>query len=47
MLVIAVVFSAQFAAWGLEPRGYHLVSVLWHAANAILVFRIVLPPSSV
>jgi protein O-mannosyl-transferase len=27
--------SAEYAAWGLDPRGYHLVSVLAHAAVAL------------
>jgi Flp pilus assembly protein TadD len=31
-------FFAEYAVWGLEPWGYHLVSVLWHGANAGLFF---------
>lgn len=31
-------YGADFALWGLNPRGYHLTSVLLHAANAALVF---------
>jgi Tfp pilus assembly protein PilF len=31
-------FFAESAVWGLEPWGYHLVSVLWHGANAALFF---------
>ena len=30
--------SAEFVLWGLDPWGYHLVSVLGHAANACLFF---------
>jgi Flp pilus assembly protein TadD len=33
-------FLAEYAVWGLRPWGYHLVSLLWHAANAILVFHL-------
>src|SRR5262245_24795669 len=33
-----ILFSAEFAVWGLKPWGYHLVSVLWHAVNASLLF---------
>jgi hypothetical protein len=33
-----LVFFAEYPVWGLEPRGYHLVSLLWHAINAILFF---------
>src|SRR5205807_678113 len=27
-------------AWGLNPVGYHLTSALFHAANALLVYRL-------
>jgi protein O-mannosyl-transferase len=30
----------DYRVWGMNPRGYHLTSLLWHAANAALVFRI-------
>ena len=33
-----LLYFAEAAAWGLEPWGYHLVSLLWHAVNAILFF---------
>jgi Flp pilus assembly protein TadD len=33
-----LIFFAESAAWGLEPWGYHLVSLLWHAVNAIQFF---------
>jgi Flp pilus assembly protein TadD len=33
-----LLFFAQYAVWGLEPWGYHLVSLLWHSVNAILFF---------
>jgi hypothetical protein len=33
-----LIFFAEYAVWGLEPWGYHLVSLLWHAVNAILFF---------
>lgn len=31
-------FSANFAVGGMEPRGYHLVNLLVHAANAIAFY---------
>lgn len=30
----------DFRAFGLNPRGYHLVNVLFHVANALLVFLV-------
>ncbi len=33
-----LLLSAEFAVWGLEPWGYHLVSVLCHAVNTSLLF---------
>jgi tetratricopeptide (TPR) repeat protein len=33
-----LLFFAQYAVWGIEPWGYHLVSVLWASVNAILFF---------
>ena len=33
-----LLFIAQYAVWGIEPWGYHLVSLLGHAVNAILFF---------
>ena len=31
-------FEAQYCVFGLDPRGYHLVSILLHAANTVLLF---------
>jgi tetratricopeptide (TPR) repeat protein len=33
-----LIFEAQYAAWGLDPRGYHLTSLLLHAANAVVLY---------
>jgi hypothetical protein len=34
------VFRVQYALWGLVPAGYHWVNILLHAANAVLVWRL-------
>jgi len=31
-------YAADFSLWGLAPAGYHLTSLLFHAANATLAF---------
>ena len=33
-------FWVQWLAWGNHPAGYHLVNVLLHAANAVLLWRV-------
>lgn len=33
-------FRLQHALWGLDPRGYHVVTILFHAAAAILLWRV-------
>ena len=35
-----MILSAEYAAWGLEPWGYHLVSLLCHAVNAGVFFLV-------
>jgi tetratricopeptide (TPR) repeat protein len=34
--------EAQYAAWGMDPRGYHAVSLLMHMANASLLYVLAL-----
>jgi tetratricopeptide (TPR) repeat protein len=31
-----------YALWGMDPRGYHLVNLLFHCANAVLVYWLAL-----
>jgi tetratricopeptide (TPR) repeat protein len=33
-------FGADYLLWGLNPSGYHLTSLLFHSANAVLVYFI-------
>jgi Flp pilus assembly protein TadD len=33
-----VSLGLDYSLWGMNPRGYHLTSILFHAANAVLVF---------
>lgn len=28
----------DYCIWGMNPLGYHLTSIVWHAANAVLLF---------
>src|SRR5262245_61610553 len=32
-----MLFGAQYLVWELDPRGYHLTSLLLHAANAVVL----------
>ena len=38
--VVNLSFALDHALWGLDPRGFHLTSVLLHALNAALVFAV-------
>lgn len=38
--LVYTTFRAEHAIWGLNPTGYHWVNILLHAANALLVWRI-------
>jgi Flp pilus assembly protein TadD len=33
-----IVLEAQYVAWQLDPWGYHLTSILLHAANAVVLY---------
>jgi protein O-mannosyl-transferase len=37
-----LILEAEYAAFGLEPWGYHLLSVLLHAANAVALYALTL-----
>jgi protein O-mannosyl-transferase len=37
-----MLLSAESRAWGLDPRGYHAVGVLFHAANTAALFALTL-----
>jgi len=36
-----MLFEAEYVAWGLDPRGYHLASILLHAVNAVLFYILI------
>ena len=36
-----MLFEAEYVAWGLDPRGYHLASLVLHAANAVLFYVLI------
>jgi tetratricopeptide (TPR) repeat protein len=40
--LVYTTFRLEYALWGLHPAGYHWVNILLHAANAILVWRLLL-----
>ncbi len=33
-----MLFSAQYVFWKLDPRGYHLTSLFFHAVNAVVLY---------
>jgi hypothetical protein len=33
-----LIWEVQYVIWGLDPRGYHLVSLLLHVANAVVLY---------
>ncbi len=38
--LVFTTFWAEYSLWGLDPRGYHVVNLLLHAAAAVLVWRL-------
>jgi len=36
--LVYTAFRIEYGLWGLDPFGYHLISVLFHAANALLLW---------
>lgn len=37
-----MVVQAEYAAWGLDPRGYHITSMILHAINSSLLYVLIL-----
>ena len=37
-----ILFGAQYVAWGLNPTGYHIVSILLQGINAVLFYLVAL-----
>ena len=40
--LVYTTFRLEHALWGLHPAGYHWINILLHAANAILVWRLLM-----
>ena len=36
--LVYTAFRVEYGIWGLDPFGYHLINVLFHAANALLLW---------
>ena len=36
-----MLFELEYLGWGLEPRGYHLASLILHAADAVLFYALI------
>ncbi|MFO0909038.1 MAG: tetratricopeptide repeat protein [Isosphaeraceae bacterium] len=35
-----LMLQAEYSLWGFDPRGYHVVSLLWHAANVLMLYLV-------
>jgi Flp pilus assembly protein TadD len=36
-----MLLELEYLAWGLDPRGYHLASLILHGANAVLLYALI------
>jgi len=36
--LVELSFAVEYAVWGLNPLGWHITSLVWHALNCVLVY---------